>query len=957
MLRIQNEIHLAAAFEGKPVWDYSEEFTARSGLRFLNFPGLLNFLEVSLGISSFMPEDQKRLISYWNACQKVCDKKEFSGFLEAFMNDGLTVAEKLLKWRDFLVLSGWSSEIELFHGAPIVLKILALVEPEFRKNKMAFGGEADHWQQLLEKVCGLEFELPASLQKQKLICYDPADTICPTYLKILQALTKAGMQIEFRSASASAINPESNLRRVQDFLLSGNNTTTGNPLREGDDSFSLIDFQEYAGEAQHLATMANSEKPVVILADYDEFLRSTLMRHGHSSSFSVKVWHPGGTQFLRCAGKIVFGPFWKDNISSFLKNSPCPVPRKLANQLLNHMGRKGDFGQAWDAIIDSWFKDRGLAGETIWNGLNEIEIRRFLPYGNKPEERTQVPVSELQEYFALVVRWAEGSSKLPETIALFSGIKQAALRMTGFLELWGGQDISFIRFEKAAQRLLSAVTLENGDKEAQSLYVVQHPGTVLGRVHTLYWTSFAANHKVNSIYQEISPEVHRTLDEIPNLDYYPETPATIRKREWYQWVRCIAQVTERCCLIAPRFLVEENGVHPLQPELLKLKGLKHRKPLSLQEEFEAITGNPGPDSLFGLFELPGLWFPRREYFPLKGFSEWLDKTISTSDSGYRLINYESYSGLDKLIQHPMEWLMKKLKGFSTDNPDDFSNTSLAEGNAFHRFAELVFGQKEQNREGLDLKPFKPVEKEQWEFLINQSVLEKGSILLLPKNRLEYSKFRKEAMDAMDCLCSFIYINGFTRIGIENSFRMELPEEYPLAGLTGKIDMMLAKAAPDGSEKDVVIIDLKWSGNQKKYEKLISENDAVQLAVYAQVVPQAQWLGYLLLPDMRLFGANSEELKMPQGMEIADPELVFNQGRAQNVQQKLWESLRFRLKEIADGNLETGDDFQVNSLNYGIAQNVKMISLDASQSIKYASYSDRLAVLKVEQTQNQETNEE
>jgi hypothetical protein len=956
MLRIQNEIHLAAAFEGKPVWDYKPGFGARGGLRLLNFGGLLSFLEMELGLPSLAPEPFSRLLRWWHACQDICQEEEFADFREAFQNDGLAVAERLLSWRDFLVLSGWKPEKKLEGNAPVVLRTLRLIDGHHRQENKLYRGEADRWQALLSVISTPGFNLPLSLKSQKLVCHDPADTLCPAYQKVLEILQGKGLDVEFRKATPSARKKDSNLYRVQEFLLNGLNSTSEKPLAEMDDSFKIVDFQGFAREEDVLARALNSSSPEVVIANHDDYLKSVFQKLGHSASFGLKVAYPGGTQFLRCVGKLVFCPVWKDNITSFLINSPCPVPRQLARQLVRHLEGGGNFGPAWDAIIDTWFQNQAKEGKHEWNALQQEDLIRFLPYQNNYGERDAVPVAELVQQYERVIRWAEHKRPLPDTIALYSAIMEAASRMVGFLKLWNQPDISLIRFEKAAKRLLLAMEIKFGEKEAGSPDVVQNPGTILGEVQSLYWAGFAGGKLPSSVYQEIGPAVHTFLNETCE-DYLPETSAITRKREWYQWVRAIAQVTQRCCLVMPRFLVKENGVHALYPELLKLKGLKSVKPQSVEEEYLVIAGIENPGFLnFDFSGIQNLFPNRRPYFPLNDFSEWLVDNISEMTGRLRLNTCESPSSLDKLIQHPMEWLLSKLKGFNMDNPDNFSNTKLAEGNAFHRFAELVFAGDAERQDGLNLLPFKPAAEDKWKELLRQSILEKASILLLPEHRLEHSKFRKDALKAMAYLCRLIEDNGFNRIGIENAFRTEMSEEFPVACLSGKIDMILGKADSEGNLNDVLVLDLKWSNSEEKFEKLVADNDSVQLAVYARFVPEARCLSYLLLPVMLLVGADHQSLKLPFGMSIADPEEIFNQARAVNVEQKLWESVRFRLREFLEGRIEVGDDLPVSNLKYGKEPKGRLISLNHSESKKkHASFSDRFAVLLEEQLSNHNDN--
>jgi|GEM_PF-2327374 len=960
MLRIQNEIHLAAAFEGKPVWDYKTGFASRCGLRFFNFDGLLGFLELELGMPCHAQEKFSRLLSWWRTCQEISGTAEFADFRDAFDNDGLAVAEKLLRWSDFLVLSGWEPGNLLDGDAPVVLRALKRIDVHFRRENPSCRGESDRWKELISVISRPGFRLPVSLKKQKLICHDPEDTLCPAYRKVLNILADLDLPIEYRRSVPSAKNVESNLYRVQDFLLNGTLPAPEEPLLETDNSIKIVDFQGFSSEEAILARALNSQTPAVVIARHDEFLKAMLKRQGHTAAFGLTVGFPAGTQFLRCVGKLVFCPVWKDNLTSFLINTPCPVPRSLARKLVWQLEGPENFGQSWDAIIDAWFQDEAKAGRDTWNGFSKEDILSFLPYQNNYGERAEVPVAELVQQYERVIRWAENRNKMPDTIALYAAIREAAVRMVEFLKSWNSEDISLVRFEKAARRLLVAMEIKSGEKEVDSPDVFQNPGALLGEVQTLYWAGFAGGNMPSSVYQELSPAVHAFLSNLYGDAYIPETPAISRKREWHHCVRAIAMATERCCLIMPRNLVKENGTHALYPELQKLKGLKKVRPLGIKEEYVEITGNDVlPLTLFSDFSLDNMPYFRREpYFPLKEFDEWLDAHISETAAGnWRLNTKESPTSLDKLIQFPMEWLLGKLSGFHADNPDDFSNTKLAEGNAFHRFAELVFAANHERKEGLNLLPYNPEAEDRWKDLVKQSILEKGSVLLLPKYRLEHRKFCKDALQAMKCLCGFIEKNGFNRIGIENSFCCEMSDEFPVAKLNGKIDMILAKADGEANLKDVLVLDLKWSSSQEKFEKWVANNDAVQLAVYARFVPEARNLSYLLLPDMVLVGADPQQLQLPFGMSIADPEAVFNQERAINVQQKLWESVRFRLNEFKGGRMETGDKFSVSKLEYGKAQNGRLITLNNTDSKKHASFSNRIAVLLEGPTDNKTDNNE
>jgi hypothetical protein len=218
MLRIQNEIHLAAAFEGKPVWDYSEEnFQSRGGRAYVNFSGFLAQMELSLSLTgaSFTSNSPNRLTRYWKCC-----KGNMSGnFIASFETDGLAVAGRLLVWRDYLIQAGWSVKPVITENAPEILKIINAVENQFSAEKGLFEGESDRWMKVWAEVSTEDFHLPETLAGKKLVCHDGRDSITPLYLNVIDKLQSAGMQIEFRKPEVHAVVESSTLAAIQRVLI------------------------------------------------------------------------------------------------------------------------------------------------------------------------------------------------------------------------------------------------------------------------------------------------------------------------------------------------------------------------------------------------------------------------------------------------------------------------------------------------------------------------------------------------------------------------------------------------------------------------------------------------------------------------------------------------------------------------------------------------------------------
>ena len=108
--------------------------------------GLLDFLELRLGLSGADPDAIERILAYKSALESA---KEGAFYEAAFKNDPLATAKEILRWRDLLVMEGFESDTP--YTSPRLLK-LAEVEKEFRKS--AIVGIPERWKRVFECLNG-----------------------------------------------------------------------------------------------------------------------------------------------------------------------------------------------------------------------------------------------------------------------------------------------------------------------------------------------------------------------------------------------------------------------------------------------------------------------------------------------------------------------------------------------------------------------------------------------------------------------------------------------------------------------------------------------------------------------------------------------------------------------------------------------------------------------------------
>ena len=107
--------------------------------------GLLDFLELRLGLSGAEPDSIERLLSYKNALTSV---KE-GAFYEAALKNDLATAKEILRWRDLLMMEGFDAFVH--YTSPRLQK---LAEVEKRSHETTPTGMPERWKQIRENAKG-----------------------------------------------------------------------------------------------------------------------------------------------------------------------------------------------------------------------------------------------------------------------------------------------------------------------------------------------------------------------------------------------------------------------------------------------------------------------------------------------------------------------------------------------------------------------------------------------------------------------------------------------------------------------------------------------------------------------------------------------------------------------------------------------------------------------------------
>jgi hypothetical protein len=306
---------------------------------------------------------------------------------------------------------------------------------------------------------------------------------------------------------------------------------------------------------------------------------------------------------------------------------------------------------------------------------------------------------------------------------------------------------------------------------------------------------------------------------------------------------------------------------------------------------------------------------------------WIKGNLLISKYGnWELNSKESYSSLNELIQNPLKWLFAKLK-YRNVNAPDLENESLLKGNAFHRMVEMVLSRQEfktthiRENGGWDEAAF--------QILFQSALMEKAAYLLLPEHGFRRREFARDAEECIRGLLEFLWLNKLEVVATELPFHFEHPENTPVAELKGKADLLLQT---EKGEK--VVLDIKWSSDSKKYQNLIKNKDASQLALYSLLYAEVRTMAYLVFPDKVVCGGNST-WNLPDS--FSNSGLDFEREHAANTLLKLKKSILYRAAQLADGRIELSPGFNKEELEYPVmAVENGMISYYGDASKEYDS---------------------
>ena len=853
-------------YNGNYYLDMKDKHVAMD-VQVLETQGLLVQLAMHAGIHQQIPAFPDRLTAYHKALLEYDSSNKNNIFHRSIKIDSMSVAKTLLQWRDYLALCGWNSKIELNNCSR--LKTLAQIDSKYEDKSIA--QLLIKLQDQLNLMTSSKATIPA-VYKELTIEIPCSLDLLPDYIQpILKSLQALGITIEESNDNQNAM-PES----ITEIRFS----------------------QQWKAEAW-LANQDASSYDVWIKTNNKRLDNWLHMAGKEVGGCTMENSNPQITQMFLLAVQLFQRPLNVNTLLQYLYLPECPLDKELARRMAKLIVSEGGFCndkvlECINKFIDNEFKDSDdKTPRKMTREQREGNYLTYMPFDLR-KEKDSLPLSEesdqvdfkrfkrfMQRIYAYSASKATSLLSVSPNDARIAQLQTVSELIKSLLEQIGQPNDNKLQYTTLSQWTQSLY--ESGDYQlyqAQmgSRCIINSPSNMIGTAERTIWCDFYGDMQTARSTDFLSNKEQEQL-KMAGIKIWDRDHET--DLQHIMLINPIHKTSQELTLIT----CDMQGAtklpkHPLLLQLPQRHAPEDSDTLYNQmatKAVEHVDNHLEEDKHKILFDA--------QTYPVT----WRDK--------------ESFSALEKLLQDPLDYVMKYTLGFS-DLSDTEIKMSLTNGNVAHEAIEDLFTAE---RNGMTLEEYVVTN---YEKALHRALVRKGALLLLPEHHLNLEILRHQLLRCVKQLATIINENDLTIEKCEQKGELAFTKDVKLEGY---IDMRLH----DKAGKDVVF-DLKWTSSKDKHEKLIKNNRAMQLAIYEAMLTkpanQNETIrkGFFTMPAGILY--SSDEFK-GDNCKLVTPLAQVN------MMEQIKNGYNERINEINDGWIETGDLDPIVDLRYNNAENV------------------------------------
>ena len=860
--------------------------------------GLLDLLELRLGLHTITKTETERLVAYYKCVRdymKVHKDDPENQLYNSYTVSPLATSREMLKWRDALAVCGWTKE----SPAPSRrLKVLQGVEEIFAEKD--FSDISMRQQAIIKRLK----QQKGMMKDVTFVMPFDLELLHPVLKEIFSLAVADGAQIE--RLSTPEITGNNNLAKLKRLLTS--QTAESMELDPEDNTVKIWSFKDDM-ETEELLAMLGEDRFDVTIQPNTKLTDNYLHMMGKPvTGSSVANSAPQIIQLFFTGVGMMARPLNIGALLQWLYAPIHPLPSSFRYRLAERLARTGGWlpesieEEKSDCyhLVKDWTEGKLEAEQGQPLDKKELEKRQFkasvfLPDFEGGSEETMT-AQKLHTFLTELAGWSRQrsvmiSQKDADDVSI-SQLNRLAELCDTLKSLTDDVEpaalLAYSEIEKHMTCLYEPSEFVQYRAQATSRLTVSSPGQIAAKVDTMLWAG-----------------LHDFEPMLPATDFLTPTEVDTLKDHLKLWDKDDVRKLQQQTLLMPLLFCEKMltlvTVGTVNNELVN----KHPMMVRIEQQVknhEELTYEPRIDDDCYV-DVPALTDNAR--VNCDGFYAEIKRTD--------LIQWkqkESPTSIDKLLQNPLDYTMENIAYISDNGQSDLSNIAMTKGNVAHGVIQHLFYIPGDTKSGYAAAIKERVEANYKE-VFDKMVETKGAILLLQENAIERRQLFENLRECIDHLIDIIEKDNLHVAACEmqldgNTFGTP-DDETP--SMHGYADMVLARE--NGQH---VIFDFKWTTSKSYYQGLLKKNRSSQLAIYAELLSeltddQALPTAYFLMPLGRLFSTVEFKSYWANRIELADDAVEGN------IINKIVASYRYRRDEIMSGKIEMGEGGSLDALEY------------------------------------------
>lgn len=831
--------------------------------------GLLSLLELHLGIHHEEISVTDRQAAYYAAFRKVMNQGK-NILTDSWEKNGLGVSNECLKWRDALRANGWQARMKQPSKR---LEVLAQVENFFQVP--AFGDRLETILPLLQQ------QNPLPPQSRILVAVPHENGLPPAINLLLNTLKAGGTGVVYESDAVLA-PAGSNLSQVQKLLISNEATDT---LKEKDSSFQIWKFATELDAARFVATDPKDAFNVYVTADGKLLDNVQRMLQQPTSGSSITNAHPQIAQLFKLGLSLFEYPFNIRNLISWLLMPIHPIKSELRRSLVRVLLSTG-----------------GYKNEEYQEAINAY--RQKIQAEAEDEDQAEAAVKKLDHSLEIFIPTPKVEGVDRRTLLIFINSLNNWCGMMSNLEDMNPINRSQLGKVAGLCKSLASIVEEEADDATIPFRKLE------GWTSALYSSTDFAIYgcQAGSRWTVAAADMAEATDKILWTDCY-NSSSTVQTTDFLNEPEKQALAQQGCQFWEDAAFNEAMMRAMLRPVLKSKKQLvlivthtskgevtsKHPLLIRLEQAFS--------ESLSVVCACPDNHKAEKKTIQfVDNHSEGLEVKIKNKQL-VEMPATESYSSLENLIQYPLDYVMDRILKLRDRSSAEMDNVATVKGTVAHAVIEGLFKGSAKEIEANIANHFTET--------LQRMTEEKGAILLLQENIIEWRLFCDQLKECLDALLQIIQANGLTVVGREHRVSnhiglMEEKAKDPI--VNGFVDMTL-----QNEQGEIFVFDFKWTSSRKHHKGLLEKNASMQLALYEYLISLESdqpvvATAYFTMPWHKLFTTSN---RIAEGAHVEH----ITPAKEEALLEKIKNSYRYRREQLLQGIFENAEGCLLEDIPY------------------------------------------